>query len=97
MLTNERDHVAGAGNASESRVENKFRHPRGGLYLGLQNVRLRRKQHTEPQLFGSDLVGNGVCGLDEHLIGDSPGVGCIIAMPTAGKVYKLFAWEGRNV
>ena len=32
MLRNERDHVAGAENASESGVENTFRHPLGGLF-----------------------------------------------------------------
>jgi hypothetical protein len=54
--------------ASQPGVENQLRHSRRGLNLGLQNVRLRRKQPAELQLIRAHLVGDCVRRFDEHFI-----------------------------
>lgn len=69
MLPNEGLHIGRAIDPGETGVKDELGHPRGGLNFDLQDVRLRREQHPELQLLGGHLVGHGVGGVDEHLIG----------------------------
>jgi hypothetical protein len=64
-----------AGRSTRASPESKTSFAtRRGLNLGLQNVRLRRKQHAELQLTRAHLVGNGVRRFDEHFIRYALGV-----------------------
>src|SRR5260221_2575630 len=62
-------YVSRAFHGGQASIEDDLGYPGGCLNLDLQDVRLRREEHPQLQLLGGHLVGDGLCGLDEHFIG----------------------------
>jgi hypothetical protein len=46
VLTDERHHVSRTSYPTEAGIEDEFRHSRGCLDLGLENIRLHRVEET---------------------------------------------------
>src|SRR6476620_4238738 len=81
VAADERLHVGGAVNAGEAAVEHQLGDARGGVDLGFEDIGLQR---VEAALFEQGvwhLVGDGTCGLDKHVVGDSFGVGRVDGHP----------------
>src|SRR5260370_1358250 len=78
-------------------MEDELGYPRGRLNLDLQNVRLRRKEHPQLQLFRRDLVGDSMCGFDEHFICHSLRVGCVYGHADSGEDIQVvgLGWQVR--
>ena len=68
VLTNECLHVGGTINSCEAAIKHELGDPSCRLDLDVEDVRLRREQHAQLQVLGRDLVGDRMCGLDEHFI-----------------------------
>src|SRR5260221_12120993 len=62
-------YVSRALRGGQDSIEDDLGYPGGCLNLDRQDVRLRREEHPQLQLLGGHLVGDGLCGLDEHFIG----------------------------
>jgi hypothetical protein len=71
MFANKGDHVAGALDASQFRIEDQLCNACGGLNLGLKNIRLQRVEETLLELIGRHLIRHRLPGLDEHLVCDA--------------------------
>ncbi len=71
MATNKRNHVGGALDASQSRIEDQFCHARGGRDHSLKNIRLQRVEETLLEQLGRYLIRHRLSRLDEHLVSDA--------------------------
>src|ERR1700693_2539355 len=71
MLTDECNHVRWARDRGQVGVEDEFCNSRGGLNLGLENIRLQRIQEALLEQIGRHLIRYCLSGLDEHLVGDA--------------------------
>src|ERR1700754_5177282 len=96
VAADKRLHVGGAVNAGKTAVEHQRGDARGGVDLGFEDVGLQR---VEAALFEQGvwhLVGDGTCGLDKHLIGNSFGVGRVDGHPDGREDVEVVGLAGQE-
>src|SRR6185295_9170086 len=96
VAADERLHVGGAVNAGEAAVEHQLGDARGGVDLGFEDVGLQR---VEAALFEQGvwhLVGDGTCGLDKHVVGDSFGLRRVDGHPDRREDVEVVGLAGQE-
>src|SRR5712664_309025 len=71
VLADKRHHVSRTSYTSQPGIEDEFRHSRGCLDLGLENIRLQRVQETLLEQLGWHLIRHRLPSLNEHLVRDA--------------------------
>src|SRR5215469_13726066 len=89
MLTNECLDVGGTINPCEPAIKHELGHPGCRLDLNFEDVGLRRIEHAQFQLLGRDLVGDCVCGFDEHSVGHALCIGGVNGHTDGGEDIKV--------